>query len=434
MGRPKLILSNSLSFQLPLRFFLTAPLFAVVAAITMILYGHHPPMDRWSPEILATTHLLALGYIVMVMQGATVQVISVLAGGKAEWSDPVALFMFLSLTAGVILLATAFLGGSMGLFRLSLLSLGISFFLFFALSTTALIKGSARNDVKLRIALALVGLAAAVTSGIVLAAGYGWSEIPIMRQWTDNHLVWGLMGGVGILVVSLSYELVPMFQVTPPYPERLKPWMVAGLLAALLLYSVNEEISTLLLAVGYSIFALLTLNIQARRKRKERDATVQFWRLAMLSLLSTALLWATTQGSHPLILGILMIIGFSISVINGMLYKILPFLVWVHLSTRVGKLGLSRRLIPNIKTIIPQGMANTQFWIHLVSLLLIVIGVWLPTIEITVPSMIPVLAYMLFILSNILLLWNLSIAVRTYRERRAEIERASISSPDEQHR
>ncbi len=433
MGRPKLILSNSLSFRLPLRFFLTAPIFAVAAAMTMILYGHHPPIDRWSPEILAITHLLVLGYIVMVMQGATVQVISVLVGGKAKWSDQIGLLMYLSLTSGVLLLATGFLGGGMELFRLSLLSLSLSFFLFFAISMTAIIKGKARNDVKLRIALVLLGLAVAIVSGIMLAAGYGWGEISIMRQWTDNHLVWGLMGGVGILVVSLSYELVPMFQVTPAYPEQLKPWMIAGLFAALLLYSINEEISTALLAVGYSIFAMLTLSIQSRRKRKEIDTTVQFWRLAMLSLLATALLWATTQDSHPLILGILMIVGFSISVINGMLYKILPFLVWVHLSTKVSKLSLSRRLIPNIKTIIPQGMANTQFWVHLVSIVLIVIDIWLPTVGVTVPSMIHVLAYTLFILSNSLLLWNLSIAIRTYKERGVEIERASISSHDEQH-
>ena len=48
-------------FSVPLRFFLTAPGFLVLAAMLMLWEG--PPLfaSRWLPATLALTHLLVLG-------------------------------------------------------------------------------------------------------------------------------------------------------------------------------------------------------------------------------------------------------------------------------------------------------------------------------------------------------------------------------------
>ena len=46
--------------------------------------------------------------------------------------------------------------------------------------------------------------------------------------------------------------------------------------------------------------------------------------------------------SYGMLLGVLMIVGFAMSVINGMLYKIVPFLVWFHLQSRRGPSGADR--------------------------------------------------------------------------------------------
>src|SRR5690606_9638108 len=110
---------------------------------------------------------------------------------------------------------------------------------------------------------------------------------------------------------------------------------------------------------GFVLFAVWTLYVQARRRRRLPDVTLWFWRLAMACLLAGALLWAARQfaggdwggARYPLLLGVLLIPGFAVSIVSGMLYKILPFLVWLHLQTQADSRA-ARRRIPNTKEII----------------------------------------------------------------------------------
>ncbi len=62
-------------------------------------------------------------------------------------------------------------------------------------------------------------------------------------------------------------------------------------------------------------------------------------------------------------MGILFIIGFVLSVIHGMLYKITSFLIWFHLQ---GKLPPGKT--PHMKDIIKDRSARWHWNIHLASL------------------------------------------------------------------
>ena len=65
----KLQLTRSPPFSVPLRFFLTAPLFGIAAAALIAWGGGEALVGRWSPQVLAITHLLTLGFMAMVMIG-----------------------------------------------------------------------------------------------------------------------------------------------------------------------------------------------------------------------------------------------------------------------------------------------------------------------------------------------------------------------------
>jgi len=56
-------------FSLPLRFFLTAPLF-LLAAAGLIVLSPDALASRWTPQALALTHALTLGFLAMAMLGA----------------------------------------------------------------------------------------------------------------------------------------------------------------------------------------------------------------------------------------------------------------------------------------------------------------------------------------------------------------------------
>jgi len=49
------------------------------------------------------------------------------------------------------------------------------------------------------------------------------------------------------------------------------------------------------LAAGILLFALATLRLQSRRRRKLPDVTLNYWRLGMASLIACVLVWIAAQ-------------------------------------------------------------------------------------------------------------------------------------------
>ena len=70
MQTAKLNLHDAPPIEIPVSFFLTAPLF-LAAAGTLVLFGGADVLaNRWMPVTLAAAHLGTLGFISMVMLGA----------------------------------------------------------------------------------------------------------------------------------------------------------------------------------------------------------------------------------------------------------------------------------------------------------------------------------------------------------------------------
>ena len=67
--------------DIPLRFFISAPIFGILAGLMVLLKGNLLFSNTWMPETVALTHLLTLGWMGSVMFGALYQMIPVLVGG-----------------------------------------------------------------------------------------------------------------------------------------------------------------------------------------------------------------------------------------------------------------------------------------------------------------------------------------------------------------
>ena len=214
-----------------------------------------------------------------------------------------------------------------------------------------------------------------------------------------------------------------MFQITPNYPARYARWLPLGLLAALLLWSLRlfaiDKPTVQLVAQGVfglglmlaASYAGMTLWLQRRRRRKLTDITFAYWRLAMLSLLLVTaaglvlLVMPSLTETYPrylLALGVLALVGLFMSAICGMLYKILPFIIWLHLQ----RLGNLKTLPPNMKQIMPEAAMRAQYRVHVASLALLLAScLW--------PRLAP-LAGAALLLSMAWLEWNLVSALRLY--------------------
>jgi hypothetical protein len=140
------------------------------------------------------------------------------------------------------------------------------------------------------------------------------------------------------------------------------------------------------LALSAAVFAIIALSVLYRRKRKLVDWTVRFWRLGLAHLLVIAVLIpiyllsesAPLMGVLGILIGLGFGLGFVISVMMGMLQKIVPFLVYLHLQRRCLSNPAAMPSLPNMKTIISTHQSRQQFYLHSLGLVLLYGAVVIP--------------------------------------------------------
>jgi len=240
----------------------------------------------------------------------------------------------------------------------------------------ALLRTPAQGATLRALRLAVIGLLVTGIFGSVLAEGLAGRHSWPLAAMAGVHAAWGLGGWALTLLAGVSYLVVPMFQLTPQYPQgfaRLLP--IAMLLAAAgwsaQLIGVDHTVSELAGMSGVVLaaaYGAVTLWLQARRRRRVADPTFWFFRLSMIALLAIPLS-AVAAGlvpglaEHPRAawwFGVLTLVGVFASAINGMAYKIVPFLNWLHLQRLLG-LGA---MPPNMKDMIPERAMVGQLRVH----------------------------------------------------------------------
>lgn len=429
-----LSLEQAPPLSVPLRFFLTAPLFGMVAAATLLVAGPEALLSRWLPETLALTHLFVLGVLTMVMCGALFQMLPVLVGVRVLRPRLWGGICHLLLAGGTLTLATAFLTAAPFAFRLAMLLLGAALGLFIVVIGAGLLRAPRVHDSVRGMRWAVGGLAVTLGLGLALTLGHGWESFPILRvPLTDLHAGWGLLGWVALLITVVSWQVIPMFQMTPEYPALLRRWFPVAVFVLLAWQSVSAAIAwpgsplpVAGLAAACASYAIWTLVLLGRRRRTIGDVNLWFWRLGMAALILAApLALAVRLGMPPagsrltLAPALLFLTGFAFSVVNGMLYKIVPFLVWLHLQQRIGENPAARGRVapPNMRAVIREPRARTQWWLHATGLVLLLGGLAAPVL------LRP--AALVWFASFALLFYNLSAAMLLYRSEAARIAACS---------
>ncbi|MGE0081580.1 MAG: hypothetical protein AB7U81_09815 [Thiohalomonadaceae bacterium] len=378
MNVAHLSLDQTPPLSVPAPYLLAAPWFAVTAGIWLAV-APEGFANRWFPAVLGATHLLTLGFLGLVMAGAIQQLLPVLLGAPLPRPRAVSAAVFLPLATGTVLLAAGLatsqaplLHGAMGLLALALAG-------FLLVAGPVLWRATAIAGTSFAMRAAFAALAVTVGLGLHLAAGHAGAGVA--RGLTDVHVAWGLAGWIGLLVMGVAYQVVPMFQITPDYPGVLVRWLGPVLFAGLVLWSLARGVLPALAwipALALAVFAASTLYVQHRRRRRLPDVTVAFWRLGMCSLLAAVLLWAAPWPGVELLTGVLFLVGFAMSVVSGMLYKIVPFLVWLHLNNQLRDYPALRGRIPPMKHIIDERAARWQFRLHLLAVVLLCVATLWP--------------------------------------------------------
>ena len=386
-------MSGDLSFEqapppsVPMRFFVPAPMFGVAAGVLLSAHGADALASRWSGAALAITHLLVAGFMLQAMTGGLFQFMPVAVGGNVWQPRRAAGVLQPLLLVGAVLLPAGLLLGEATLLRLAALSLGLGIGGLVALVVWALVRTPATGATVRALRLAIAALAVTAGLGCVLAeglaGGHGWS----LADLANIHAGWGLAGWGLILLAGVSYAVVPMFQLTPAYPRRLALCLPPLLGLALLAMTLQlwlplpPELPALAVAFLAAAFALITLWLQRHRRRRAADALLRYFRTAMISLLAAAALLAlgalvpavADAAALPWLLAVLVLLGVFASAIAGMMFKILPFISWLHLQREA---GLQAKL-PNAADLLNGRDMIRHLYLHQAALVvLLVVPLW----------------------------------------------------------
>lgn len=330
----------------PLAFLLAAPWFGVAAGGILAWHGASAVASRWSAPALAAVHLVTLGFLTMTMAGSLLQMVPAVAGLPLRGTSRLAAWSCPLLGAGAALLAAAFLSGRAPLFALAGALLSIAFVLLLACLVPSLWQRTRAAAATAHIAggmrAAVAALLACVVAGLLLAGWLaGGPAVPVLPL-VDTHAALGLAGWVVPLVMAVSFQVIPMFQATDPFPPLAARVLVPLVLAALAGWIAGRwldapwrAVPALAGAALVTAYAGLAAALLLRRERTRTAAGTRYWLLSLAALAGAAWLFAWPGVASDALLGVCVLAGCAMSAVNGMLYRIVPFLVWHHLRARL---------------------------------------------------------------------------------------------------
>ncbi|MBL4829277.1 MAG: hypothetical protein JKY55_05220 [Aliivibrio sp.] len=414
----------------PIRFYLTAPIFALFAALLIALNSDTLWLSRWIPSTLAITHLIALGVMAMIMIGSLFQVIPVLCGAAIPISGWRLHLFHATLVTGILTLAAAFLGWLSFLFPFVLLGLSLGYF---TLTLAWLLITQAKGEqTRLPILLAILALTALFLIGMVLLSGYLWGFMPAAgKNLTNLHAGIGSFGWVMLLVMAVSFQVIPMFHVTPNFSQRWRYSLITLLVMGISLASIEAFSSSLswgwlLCIIATLLYCVLTLNNLKKRKRKLPDVVINYWGIGLVCLMlscslllwlilpfakpASALLW---QSKLEVLLGFLFSFGFILAIIQGMLLKIVPFLISLHLQRLMMQNPMAMTPLPDHYQLISRVRMKRQYYSYLALLVSLGLACLLP---VTTPLMATAFAINWLVIAN-----NIYGALKQYQKYRGKL-------------
>ena len=401
------------AIKLPLAFMLTGLAALLVGAVWLVAQPSILSTYHYNQYAIALTHLLVLGFIGSIVMGAMYQLVPVALETKL-YSERLARWQFAFHLVGVVGMVWMFNVWNMkqvGHFG-TVLAVGVGLFVFNIART--LLRVPKWNVTATAVTAALFWLSLTIIAGLSIAtakctyesteglatatgvksvvnglrslAGFMSHFNAISAMHAHAHL-----GGVGfftLLIVGVSYKLIPMFTLSEVQSQRR-----AGLSVVLLNLGLAGSFVTILLCSPWKLaFALVTIAALAiygwelrailrARKRGPLDWGIRYFLtgvafLIPVSLLSLVLSWPDLPlnpftGQLENLYGFLGLLGVVSFAIMGMLYKIIPFLVWFG----VYRQHIGRAKVPALADMYSARLQMIGYGSFLAGLLTISVGI-----------------------------------------------------------
>jgi hypothetical protein len=397
-----------------LRFFVTASVFGVLLGFYFMgSVANFLPHNEYAFQV-TVIHLLSLGVMASFMLGALFQMLPVIAGVVIKTPTNKATVVNILLIMGLSSQIFAFGTASSSLYLLASISLGVGllYAMTMMLKEVIAIKDHSTSSKGMLFALSSFFIAIVLGVYLLLTLG-GYLDGAYFKELKEIHYSFALFGWLTLLIVSISFQVVEMFYVTPKYPTLMSQYLVSTIFTLLVIKTVmifmglDSAFINILLSLLFILYAGVTIHRLYRRKRPTSDATVWFWRLGMglliVSMFINLLSNVVVVNSQIMGISYVTFIGFSLSIVFAMVYKIVPFLVWFHLSNQ----GYMEA--PMMFDVIHPKRAKIHFKIHLAML-----SLWILSIVFQLDEVFLIIPSFLLTLSFGWLLYHLIMAIRKH--------------------
>ncbi|PJA08431.1 MAG: hypothetical protein COX70_03680 [Flavobacteriales bacterium CG_4_10_14_0_2_um_filter_32_8] len=344
----------------------------------------------FNPILLSITHLLALGWITMVIFGALYQLIPVIMEVKL-FSEKLAFSSFFLLGFGAILLAISFWFFSFGTLMFIAGSIIVIAVVLFVLNVLVTAYQSTKKSIERTfIVTAVIWLLFTVLAGLTLAINFTHTFLkPSHLELLKLHAHAGLAGWMIQLIIGVSSRLLPMFMVAHNLTTikltfayyLINLGLIIGIVSLYLQVNYVVTISVILVVVG--IFGYLSYLYEAYQKRVKKQLDIGMKQSALsfvvfviplAAIIILALNFEILQRiTLPLSVayGSAIFIGFFTSLIMGQTYKTLPFIIWLKVYR--GKIGKVKMPLP--KELYHEKIAIAQVWIFALGFILFLLGI-----------------------------------------------------------
>jgi hypothetical protein len=401
-------------FRIVAKYFVAAILAFIIFNFMLVLNyknfnGHH-----FQPKILSINHILTLGFITMVIFGAMFQLVPVVLEVKL-FSTLLAEIQFWIYTAGCVLLTYKFYFFTSKLsFELPAILLATGMTIFTVNIVASMIKVKKWNITGTYLSSALFWLLITALAGYLLSKNLDTPFIKINHlQYLKLHAITAFIGWVSMVVMGVSFKLIPMFTLSHGYKITLAKW--AFILINIGLLGINwimhypdtkfwNLIFGLLIFTGFVLYLIQIFIIFQKRIRKKLDIGLKFSVFAFImmsvsTLLNFSFLFFEYESIKNLTLtyGFIVLFGYISFLIVGQMYKIVPFLVWYHKYS--SKVGLEKT--PMLKDMFNEKLAQVQFYLMIAGLFILI-----PSLLIDLQFLV-LIAFLFFAISSIAFGFNM---------------------------
>ena len=381
------------SYKVVLPFYLYAAFSFLAAALLLFTASPAFLAHYFQPHILAITHTMALGWGTMIILGASHQLVPVIIEGKL-YSNALAYISFIFAAVGIPLLVYSFYIFDMGAFakwggRFVLLAI-----LAYIINLSVSISKSKNENVHAFFVLtSAVWLFLTVSLGLSLVYNFTSFLLPQdSLHYLPLHTHIGIIGWFLLLVIGVASRLIPMFLISKYTNTKLLWWIYFLINAALIAYVVLFYLSgnssfilllTLVLLTAVVLFGYYCYRAMQQRIRKQIDEQVKTSLLSVALMVVPVLLLfiiiiciSMEHKEHVQLItayGFLIFFGWLTSMILGMTFKTLPFIVWNKVYHHISSIGKT----PNPKDLFSHFNYNLMSYCYLAGLVVFVSGIFL---------------------------------------------------------